>query len=369
MKQNGVFYLGTGLVFAWVEMKAQQRSLREVLFRYVQIAFGVAIPFSLLLAVLLMSGVFGNFVFWTVEYAKQYASEVPLSEAPFIFLKNLVDVTRATAAIWILGFIGVPLLKVPRWPERTRLILTWWFAISLLSICPGLYFRQHYFILLVPVLSLLVGVSVLSLEFLLTKWVSHRSARAAAVGVFVAAVAVYGVHEREYLLTMRGQDLTRIRYWDHPFVEAVGVGDYIRANTSASDTIGVLGSEPEIFFYAQRKSATGYLYVYGLMEEQKLAESMRQQMLQELTAAHPKYIVFVDVRTSWWVLSSNQIPLTSAARYLNACYEPIRVIDTDHEQAEISLTHITLSPERIPPRGAIRIYKQRTDATCEIRKY
>jgi hypothetical protein len=256
-------------------MNDEKGSLQTALFRSFLIVFGAALPFSFLLAVLLINGVFGNFVFWTFQYAKEYASEIHLSDAPFIFLGNLADVTRTTGAIWILGLIGVPLLKLACWPERTRRILTWWFAISLMAICPGLYFRPHYFILLAPALSLFLAASVLSFEFLLTKYVGNTLARVAAVGVFVATVTAYAVQEREYLFTMPAQDLSRSRYSDYPYVEAVDVADYIRANSSPADTIGILGSEPEIPFYAKRKSATGYLYVYGLMEEQKYAQSMR----------------------------------------------------------------------------------------------
>jgi hypothetical protein len=49
----------------------------------------------------------------------------------------------------------------------------------------------------------------------------------------------------------------------------------------------VLGSEPEILFYARRRSATGYLYTYGLME------------IAEIEDAAPAFVVLVDVSTSW----------------------------------------------------------------------
>ena len=41
----------------------------------------------------------------------------------------------------------------------------------------------------------------------------------------------------------------------------------------------MLGSEPEILFYARRRSATGYLYAYSLTEEQKYAATMQQEAI------------------------------------------------------------------------------------------
>ena len=65
------------------------------------------------------------------------------------------------------------------------------------------------------------------------------------------------------------------------------------------ETIAVLGSEPEVFFDAQRRSATGYIYTYGLMEAQPLAESMQEEMINEVERSKPRFIVVVDVRFSW----------------------------------------------------------------------
>ena len=54
-----------------------------------------------------------------------------------------------------------------------------------------------------------------------------------------------------------------------------------------------------IFFYANRRSATGYIYVYPLVENQDLAQQMQREMISEVTKAKPKFVVFVDVVYSW----------------------------------------------------------------------
>src|SRR5262249_2229506 len=74
---------------------------------------------------------------------------------------------------------------------------------------------------------------------------------------------------------------------------------YLREHTNPNDTIAVLGSDPEIYFYAHRHSATGYIYMYGLMEPQRFAGRMQREMMQEIEDARPKYLVLVAIRTSW----------------------------------------------------------------------
>jgi hypothetical protein len=61
----------------------------------------------------------------------------------------------------------------------------------------------------------------------------------------------------------------------------------------------VVGSEPEIYFYSQRLSATGYVYMYPLMEPQPYASTMQKEMIAEIEATHPRFLVMVDDPLSW----------------------------------------------------------------------
>jgi hypothetical protein len=77
------------------------------------------------------------------------------------------------------------------------------------------------------------------------------------------------------------------------------VAKYIEENTLPKDRILVLGSEPQIYFYSRRLSATGHIYMYGLMENQIYARKMQQEMIKEIETADPKFIVSVTTPTSW----------------------------------------------------------------------
>ena len=70
------------------------------------------------------------------------------------------------------------------------------------------------------------------------------------------------------------------------WIETDGIG--------AADRIAVLGSEPEVLFYADRPSATGYIYMYSLTERQPLAAGMQQELIQDVTATRPLYVVLVE---------------------------------------------------------------------------
>jgi hypothetical protein len=74
---------------------------------------------------------------------------------------------------------------------------------------------------------------------------------------------------------------------------------YIRQNSSENARIAVLGSEPEIYFYAHRQSATGYLYMYSLIVRQKYTARMQKEFIDEVETNRPEYLVYADVADSW----------------------------------------------------------------------
>ena len=87
-------------------------------------------------------------------------------------------------------------------------------------------------------------------------------------------------------------------YRTNPTVEAVDIARYIKKNSSPEDKIAILGSEPEILFYSDRLSATGYIYTYNMVEDHAYNLKMQEEMISEIENAKPSYIVFVNVSFS-----------------------------------------------------------------------
>jgi hypothetical protein len=91
----------------------------------------------------------------------------------------------------------------------------------------------------------------------------------------------------------------RAIYGTNPFPEAVEIGRYLAAHSSPGARIVVLGSEPQIYFYSHRRSATGYICTYPLMEPQPRAVEMQKEMIREIEKTNPDFVVFVHVPDSW----------------------------------------------------------------------
>ena len=196
------------------------------------------------------------------------------------------------------ALLGLVLLWARRGSRSVALFATGFLVLSLFAVVPGLHFRPHYYVLLMPVLAFLTG----SLVQQTTELLAHgrfRILSAVPILAFVVLFARGVARERNFFFHMTPVEACRSIYGFQPFPEAIVLADYIRAHSPPDARIAVVGSEPEIFFYAQRRSATGYVYTYPLAERQPFAAQMRQQMIREIETARPQFLVQARNWGSW----------------------------------------------------------------------
>ena len=297
MKQPGVFFALFGAIYLVSRGLQRRFALKTVLLQSSIFFGGLILPFGITCLLLWRSGVFDRFWFWTVDYARHYASLVSLSQASQLFFYSTREVIVVSWPIWMLAGIG---LGGGLWEQRTRpstVSLLGFLFFSALALCAGFYFRLHYFILVLPAVSLLAGVAISRLSDLSV----DRSTVLRFIPILILGTAVAWpiFAERKFFFEASPADASRMIYPESPFAESIRIAEYLREHTSPSDTIAVLGSEPQIYFYSDRHSATGYIYGYGLMEAQKYASKMQQEMIREIERARPKFLIFVVMPDSW----------------------------------------------------------------------
>jgi hypothetical protein len=331
MKQPGAafFVLAIALI-VWHDRRAAGRPLREAVRPIALLTAGGALPFAALLAVLWWNGALGKFWFWTFEYARAYATQTPLSAATAMLAYALKIVGQAAWPFWVLAGAGFLLLRLVAWPKKTRVWLTALALVSTLAILPGYVFRQHYFLLVAPAAALLAGIALVSIGRLAALALPRVAANGLAVVLGLTIAGSYVMTEREYLFSMTDTELSRSLYDVNPFVEAPAIGAYLREHTAPTDRIGVLGSEPELLFYAQRTSASGHIYTYPFFEPQPYAKEMAAEMVSEIESAQPPYIVYVATASSWTTVSqarNNPEVRAWAKSFSSSCYDVVGIAD------------------------------------------
>jgi len=118
--------------------------------------------------------------------------------------------------------------------------------------------------------------------------------------MLILTVVFIILKDSSYLFTLTSEQVARDVYGLNPFPESIEIGDYIAAHTNEDDQIAVIGSEPQIYFYSKRRSATGYVYMYPMMEPDKpFSIKMQKQMITEIEDVKPKYLVYIKISSSW----------------------------------------------------------------------
>lgn len=263
-------------------------------------AAGVATPIVATFVWLWLLGVFPEFWFWTFEYARAYGSHFTWREAIHNGLfRSYGCVVVHNQLLVLLALVGC---STPWWFDRVqsrKALLICLPLTSLAAVCPGWQFFNHYWLLFAPALALLSGVGVAAIierPLFLNK--SRRSAE--DLGMFLGVVAILwpAYFSSKYVLDTNVDRLNR-SFGVNPFRESYEIANYLREHSEPADRIAVLGSEPEIFFYADRRSALRILYMYPLMDRQPLARRMQDMVTEDIEAHRPRFLLLFNVPGDW----------------------------------------------------------------------
>jgi len=303
MKQQGVvfgFFAGAFLIW-----RARETGFRHFLKSFAAFAAGSILPFVILCIVLAGAGVFHQFWFWTFSYAHSYIQIASWDNGWKLLLLHWRLGIPSSIGLWALAVLGTVLGLADRGLRgKTSWLVAFW-LFSFWGAATGLYFREQYFILVLPAFALLAGLAFVALG---KKFANPSLARIVPVTSLAIGIGAAIFFQRVYFFSMPAVELSRTIYRGFPFVEALAVSQYIEAHSSVDDRIAVLGSEPEIYFYSHRHSATGFIYTYALMEPQPYAAQMQRDMIREIETSQPAYLVWVGFHNSWIVYPSTPDP-------------------------------------------------------------
>ena len=332
MKQHAAFLLFFAVVyFGWRTWSSPSIVKKDFITRGFLFLLGMIIPYALIVLWMVKAESLANFWFWTVQYARQYAStpSLPaLMRGGLNLADALKEILKSQWPFWLIAGFGYSMLWIKRTTCTDRFFAVGLLLSSFVAVSPGLFYRGHYFILLLPAVALLAGAGISSAGSILSSYSSWRSVPSISAVLLIAAT-MYSLYQgKETFFKQNALEVSRAVYGVNPFPEAQQIADYLKANTTSTDQIAVMGSEPEIYFYADRLSATGHIYMYGLMENHPYAGSMQAQMIREIEASKPKYVVVVNVFESWMVQAASvKSVLEWLEQYVRNQYDQVGVVD------------------------------------------
>ncbi|MEO8085579.1 MAG: glycosyltransferase family 39 protein [Bacteroidota bacterium] len=261
---------------------------------------GTSLPFLITAATLFVEGAGKNFMLFAFSYAKEYVSFLGLRDGWNGCLVALSSAVPPNLLLWVLVPLSIIMLLFTG-QKMMRIYRLVFFLFSFIAVSAGFYFRPHYFQFVLPAVAILAA-SVLS------GWEPFWKKRNGPVSklqfftipFLVIAILFFVFNERSLFSIRTDEDFIRKIYHQDFFNATKKAGDFIAANSKPDSRIAIFGAEPEIWFYSKRLAASGYLYVYPLLENQKFAASMREQFYSEMEKSKPDIILYTSNEGTWY---------------------------------------------------------------------
>ena len=323
MKQSGIFFAPFAMALLAVDhLRRKPREPARFALAELALVGGALTPIVLTASYYAFIGKFSLFWFWAFQLAGEFAGQV----GPAAALKNLhdriKDVTMGFELLWALGLVGFVWTMLDAKLGKDRYLYSMFAVACVLSVVPGFFFTNHYFIPALGAIALLIG----ALAARVNRQEGQSGPRLAAVGVWtligLGLVIGIGRFGGYYFGQTPDSETSHWVYGANPFPETVPIGDYLRNHTMPQDRIAMLGSETQILFYAQRRSASRFVNAYFLTANHPRNREMQREMIRDIERERPKYIVFARFPMSWAMLKNSPRDLLSwFAEYGREHYE------------------------------------------------
>jgi 4-amino-4-deoxy-L-arabinose transferase-like glycosyltransferase len=300
IKQQAIgFMLFAGFYLTYIIL-IQEKNWKKWLVSGFILTFSAVLPYILCILWFYASGRLNNFWYWTYTWPSQFAATQTGNTEIFNMMYGMV--TRNIENFWYLGLVGVILSFFDKWPMENKVfaVLLTLFGFAALSV--GFHYYPHYFVLLLPAISLGVG---LAFHFVYSKLnlVTQNTMLTYPVFTVVFFMMFYTHYkpQKDYFTKTKKEDIVRNVYGTNPFQESYVVGNKIKSMSKQGDSILVLGSEPQLLFYSQLPSISQHMHYYQLVDGGSQNDSLQTELITKVEKSKPQYLVFVRNGFSWLV--------------------------------------------------------------------
>jgi len=237
-------------------------------------------------------GVIDEFVYWSFSHGTLYAGQADIMTNLAEVFRRVRDILRGDSLIVMTGFLSAVFAILRK--DRRGYFLFGFIVLSFIGTLPG-YASRHYFAQLAPSVALASGFGFSGVINAITS----KGRRLCVISITTLMIIIIPliVHSG-YYLEESPEKISRNVFGHNPFPESIVLGEYLAQHTQPEDTIFIFGSEAQILFYSQRKSATSYAMIYPLMSAYPRYMEFQERAWKEILANSPLYIIIVDLTTS-----------------------------------------------------------------------
>lgn len=301
VKQNGIFFCAAGLLIVLIHaMRPKLWKSKKTLTGILYFSLGGLLPVCLSLLILWLVGSFHDFWYWIYEYPQKYLSSVTASNSAQLFDRAIDGLLYNHAHWFIAGFAGLLLLpfgKILEWRSKASL-----FIIALLSACtviPGMRFYGHYWLLVFPAVALLIpAIFIVIPGFIRNSRWQEITKLIIILGLTCLLAFHFYMNQGQYYKP----DFQRVLLSAHKgnyFYIHKEIGDLLNTRMQPEDQLMVLGSEPQLYLYTEKKSPTRHFYTSFTSKAIPEALEWQDEVIKVIQNRKPEYMVLFIEQIAW----------------------------------------------------------------------
>jgi hypothetical protein len=283
-KQVAVLNVPFFLLAFGLRVRGPDRWRRLIVFT-TWMGLGVALVWGPILAWLQLRGALGAAIDATFLHNLSYAGALPLSRRFELLIAYGTPMLPSQGVAWALAVVGLVGLACRR-DRFAALFLGGWAIANAAGVSVSGHYFPHYFQQLLPVIAALAGAVVWG------GWgnVEPPRWRVAAIGCLALAPLVLTA----FIFSTLSPEAAIKRIYPHNSFDTMPlIASEIESITETDDTVFLFGTEPEVLFYAQRASATRYIYLFPLFGPFPDARERQQGVIAEVASARPLVMVWL----------------------------------------------------------------------------
>jgi len=270
-----IIYLAIRLIFR------NPKKISSIIKSSLSMFLGVSVICIYVLIGLILFGSITGFYEQAISFNALYAKFWGFGFA-FLF-RNLKAIFESFWVVYLMIFASL-FVKFEKKLDLIIMLVLSFFAVFQTPI-------KHYYLLMAPSISLLIGFSYLELtEKLKLQKLSN---------LMVFGICLFMLYPIKPIYLQSGEVNSLFIYgYQNPFIEAKYISEVVGENTASKDCIFVAGSEPEIYYYSQRISCTKFVITYPLNIISELSGKYQHIAVAELEANPPKAIIITKTDES-----------------------------------------------------------------------
>jgi Dolichyl-phosphate-mannose-protein mannosyltransferase len=273
-------------------------------------ALGLLIVLALVLFYFWRHGGLHEFVDNVFAHNLQYIAGIGAPARVEYCWGTLTILARTQATVWAFAAVGLAGLFTSG-RVKWSVFLVGWLITSSIGVSASGYFFPHYFQQLLPPLALAAAAGAewfdaIKLWRIIPVW--GRRVAVVLILTVLPAITLW-----PFLFTYAPAEAVRKIYPGNFFAEMPEFAQRIENVTPPEAPVFIFGAEPELLFYAHRRSATRYIFLfplygpYGGVREKQTAAAVEIERARPLTAAYlPNALFFVpgtDQYFTQWSMS------------------------------------------------------------------